>query len=344
MRKTKAGLISFLILFIMFFAMSTRGIASLDQSFPIFKDKVYLENFIKHEVEHINGRIGIYIKHIESGEIISLRDNETFQLASVFKIPVLFTLFKQIYEGKLSLDDRIILSHGMKTYGSGLLSSMKSGLNLSIHDLALLMMANSDNTATDILFQIITRESIMSFTKELGLKSTIIDYDTRALILDYLGLDPNKSLTIPELDHLPESVWSDHVRMERQAAFEKSFHNTSTPREIAFLLEKCVNGEIINKETSNKILEIMKHHTGAEIILRYLPMTTEIARKGGSLARSGENTVLNDVGVIWLPDNAGVLIICLFGNELKEMHFELKDKLGRIARAAYDYFLNTQNK
>ena len=232
----------------------------------------------------------------------------------------------------------------MKTYGSGLLSSMKSGLNLSIHDLALLMMANSDNTATDILFQIITRESIMSYTKELGLKSTIIDYDTRALILDYLGLDPNKRLTIPELDHLPESFWIDHVRIERQAAFDKSVHNTSTPREIAFLLEKCVHGEIINKETSNEILETMKHHTGAEIILRYLPITTEIARKGGSLARFGENTVLNDLGVIWLPNNAGILIICLFGNELKEVHYELKDKLGRIARAAYDYFLHMQNK
>lgn len=333
-----------LLLILLCFLLVTPLSADEKTNFPVFKSNSELESFIKGQVEKINGRVGIYIKHLESNQVISLRENEYFQLASVFKIPVLITLFKQVYDGKLSLDDRVILNERMKTYGSGLLTAMKPGLNLTIHDLALLMMALSDNTATDIIFQIIGQESIMNYMKELGLKDTIIDYDTRALILDYLGLDPNNRLTIAELNHLPESVWTDKIRLERQRAFEKSNHNTSTPREIAFLLEKCVKGEIINKEISKEILDIMKHHTGAELILRYLPMSTEIARKGGSLARYGENTVLNDAGVVWLPDNAGTMIICIFGNDLKEIHYELKDKFGRIARAAYDYFIISRKK
>jgi beta-lactamase class A len=344
MMKKTAKISGVALLVLLSFLIATPTMAGDEKEFPIFHSKNELEGFIKNHIENINGRVGVYIKHLESNQVISFREDETFQLASVFKIPVLITLFKQIYDGKLSPDDRIILTERMKTYGSGLLSSMKPGLNLTIHDLALLMMAISDNTATDILFQIVGQESIMNYMKELGLKNTTIDYDTRALILDYLGLDPSNRLTIAELNHLPESFWTEKARLERQKAFEKSNHNTSTPKEIALLLEKCIKGEIINKEISEEILGIMKHHTGAELILRYLPMSTEIARKGGSLAKNGENTVLNDAGVIWLPSNAGTMIICMFGNDLREIHYELKDKLGRIARAAYDYFVNLRRK
>ncbi|RLE02726.1 MAG: hypothetical protein DRJ11_06305 [Candidatus Aminicenantes bacterium] len=289
--------------------------------------------------QEIKGKVGVYVKHIESGETIGYNENERFQLASVFKIPLLLTLFKQIHLGKISLDDRLVLRTKDKTFGSGLLSSMKPGLNLSINDLQLLMMAKSDNTATDILYEIVTPQAINEYMKELGLKSTKIDYNTRQLILAYLGLDPNKPLTIAELEMVPPSFWSDKKTHKRQRQFDQSDHDTSTPYEIGLLLEKCVKGEIINKEISDQIVETMKHHTGAELITRYLPFGVTIARKGGSLARYGNYTVLNDSGIVWLPYKAGTLVICIFCNELNEVHYELKDKMGRIARAAFDYFV-----
>jgi len=313
-------------------------------SFPVPRTRADLERILNEQVGAIKGRVGVYIKHVESGESVAIRDGERFQLASVFKIPVLMTLHKQIHLGKVSLDDRIMFEEKMKTYGSGLMTAMKPGLNLSIQDLQLLMMARSDNTATDILFHLVTPEAIAATMAELGLTDTTIDYDTRELILAYLGLDPGKRLTIVELDQLPASVWTDKGRLAAEKDFGASIHNTSTPREIGLLLEKCVKGEFVDRETSDRILDTMKSHTGAELILRYLPMATEIARKGGSLARAGENTVLLDTGVIWLPNKAGTLVICLFGNDLREVHYELKHKMGTMARAAYDYFLEKNKK
>ena len=176
-------------------------------------------------------------------------------------------------------------------------------------------------------------------------RTPTIDYDTRAA---HPGLSsasiPAKRLTVAELDLLPASTWTDKDRLAAEKAFETSTHNTSTPREIGLLLEKCVKGEFVDRETSDRVLETMKSHTGAELILRYLPMDTAIARKGGSLARDGENTVLLDSGVVWLPENAGTLVICLFGNGLREVHYELKHKMGLMARAAYDYFLEKNKK
>jgi beta-lactamase class A len=303
-----------------------------------------LESAVRAGAASIKGVTGVYMKHVESGESVGLNENRRFQLASVFKIPVLLTLYKQIHLGKISLDDRINFEQRMKTFGSGLMSSMKPGLNISVQDLQLLMMARSDNTATDLLYEMVTPEAIQTYMKELGLKDTTIDLDTRGLILAYLGLDPANRMTPAELGLLPESVWTDPGRLARQKAFETSTHNTSTPAEIGLLLEKCVKGEIVDRATSDQVLETMKQHTGAELILRFLPFSTEIARKGGSLAKDGEDTVLLDSAVIWLPSGAGHLVMCVWGNDLNEIHYELKHKMGLIARAGYDYFLAKNKK
>lgn len=325
------------------------GLASLPLSAQQFsfqtpRSRADLERILKTQAGEVRGRIGVLVKHVESGETFGLREDERFQLASVFKIPVLLTLYKQISLGRISLDDRINFEERMKTFGSGLMASMKPGLNISVQDLQLLMMARSDNTATDILFRLVTEQAIAATMAELGLVSTTVDYDTRQLILAYLGLDPGKPLTPAELAAVPEPVWADKSRLAAEKAFETSIHNTSTPREIALLLEKCVRGEFIDRATSDRVLETMKSHTGAELILRYLPFGTEIARKGGSLARNGEDTVLLDAAVVWLPGKAGTLIICLFGNDLHEIHYEIKHKMGVMARAAYDYFLEKNKK
>jgi len=315
-----------------------------DFQFKAPKSKAELEQVVKDQIDKIRGTTGVYIKHVESGESLGFDENRRFQLASVFKIPVLLTLYRQIHLGKISLDDRINFEERMKALGSGLMVSMKPGLNISVQDLQLLMMARSDNTATDILFQMVTPQAISDYMSELGLKNTTIDYDSHQVILAFLGLDPSKRLTVAELGQVPASFWTSKECLDKQKTFESSQHNTSTPLEIGLLLEKCVKGEIVDRGTSDQILETMKNHTGAELILRYLPYLTEIARKGGSLVRSGENTVLLDSAVIWLPEKAGHLIICLWGNDLKEVHYEIKHKMGVIARAAYDYFLEKNKK
>lgn len=336
--RRQAAVLAFLVL------AAAGGLAAQDMSFPVPRTRAELEQALHAQAAKVKGRIGVFIKHVESGETVGLGEGERFQLASVFKIPVLMTLHKQIHLGRVSLDDRILFEERMKTYGSGLMTAMKPGLQISIQDLQLLMMAKSDNTATDILFGLVTPEAIAATITELGLKDTTVDYDTRRLILAYLGLDPAKRLTIAELDQLPASVWADPARQAAMKAFDASSHNTSTPKDIGFLLEKCVKGEFVDRETSDRVLETMKHHTGAELILRYLPDSTDVARKGGSLGRSGENSVLLDSAVIWLPEKAGTLIICLFGNDLQEVHYEIKHKMGLMARAAYDYFLAKNRK
>ena len=307
--------------------------------FPAPKSRADMERALTAEAAKVRGRLGLYVRHVESGETFGIREAERFQLASVFKIPVLMTLHRLVHLGRISLDDRVPFAERMKTYGSGLMADMRPGLNIAVQDLQLLMMARSDNTATDILFDLVTPGAIAETIAGLGLKDTTVDYDTRALILAYLGLDPSRRLTIAELGQLPASVWADPKRQAAAKAFGASRHNTSTPRDIAAMLEACVKGAFVDRATSDRVLETMKSHTGAELILRYLPEGTAVARKGGSLAGDKGDTVLNDCAVLWLPDGAGTLIVCFLANDLREVHYEIKHKMGLMARAAYDYFL-----
>ncbi len=326
------------------FAGLARQAAPADPAFKVPGSKAELEGIVRAQAASVKGTLGVYIKHVESGDWVGVNESRRFQLASVFKVPLLLALYREADLGHVSLDDRIVLEDRMKTYGSGLLADMAPGLNLTVHDLAVLMMARSDNTATDILFNLVTPGAISAYMAELGLKSTTVDMSTRQLILAYLGLDSAKPLTIRELGKLPPSTWAGPEVLERQKTFAASDHNTSTPLEIGLLLEKCLKGEVVDRAASDAIIDILKVHTGAEVILRYLPMETPIARKGGSLERDGENTVFNDSGIVWLPGRAGRLVICLFGNDLREVHYELKHKMGVIARAAYDYYLSRAGK
>ena len=302
-----------------------------------------LQRLIGEEAGKIEGNVGVYIIHVESGESIALNADTQFQLASVFKIPVLVTLFKLIDEGHYSLDDRIVLSERMKTFGSGLLADMKSGLNPSINDLQLLMMAVSDNTATDILFEMVGAERISEYMAELGLTQTVIDLDTHRLILGYLGLGMNERLTRQQLNRTPLEYWMSKERRERLTRFDGEVHDASTPREIGMLLEKLVKGEIVDRETSDVIISTLRHHTGARLITRFLPFGVSVARKGGSLARDGRETVLNDGGIVFLPRGEH-LVICVFGNDLRSPWYEFEEAAGYISRYAYDYFTSTSAK
>lgn len=297
-----------------------------------------LQKLVARYAEQVPGRTGVYLLHVESGREVMVNGDVQFQLASVCKVPLLVTLYKQIDEGKYSLDDRVVLTQAMKTYGSGLLTVMRPGLNLTINDLQLLMMAVSDNTATDILFEMVGAPAIATYMRELGLTRTIIDLDTRALILGYLGLDMRQRLTIAQLDRVPAEVWGSEARRAAATAFDNTPHNWSTPREIGMIWAKLVRGEIVDRATSDTILATLRHHTGARLITRYLPFGVGAARKGGSLGRDGVGAVLLDSGVVFLPGDAGHLVVCVFGNDLSAEPYEFEIAAGLITRAGFDFF------
>ena len=115
------------------------------------KRNLELEKRLKAALAGSAGDWGVSVKHVERNEVAGINSDQEFQMASVFKIPVLVELFYQVSEGKISLDERVEWTNPERYFGSGVLVSLTPGLRPTIGDLATLMIIISDNAATDYL-------------------------------------------------------------------------------------------------------------------------------------------------------------------------------------------------
>ncbi|HEX9245628.1 MAG TPA: serine hydrolase [bacterium] len=115
--------------------------------------------------------MGVYVRAATTGEETALNADRPFQMASVFKIPILAELLSQAHAGRRSLDDRVILTNEMKAPGSGVLKELSAGTPLTVRDLATLMIIVSDNTATDILLGLVTKEAVNARLSVCGLNA-----------------------------------------------------------------------------------------------------------------------------------------------------------------------------
>ncbi len=109
--------------------------------------------------KEFEGTIGIAVKNLGTGEEAIVNGDIIFPLASVFKIPVIATLYRQVDAGNISLDANIEMTDYSRVPGSGVLKELSSGLEMTVRDYRTLMMMISDNTATDMVVDLLGKES-----------------------------------------------------------------------------------------------------------------------------------------------------------------------------------------
>jgi beta-lactamase class A len=90
----------------------------------------------------------------------------------MIKIMVLYELVRQCARGQALMWERITLRKQDKTLGSGLLADFDEGANLTLRDLAVMMMAISDNTATNMLIDRLGKRAINDACREAGMRDT----------------------------------------------------------------------------------------------------------------------------------------------------------------------------
>ncbi len=203
---------------------------------------------IKFIADTSNGVIGVAVKNLETGETFLINENLVFPQGSAIKIPVLIEVLKQANEGKFKLTNKIKIEKGHQVGGSGVLKEFGDGLSeLSIYDLCVLMITVSDNTATNILIDLVGMENVNKTLEKLGFKNTKLQR-----------------------------------KMIRPDASARGEENLSTPFEAMKFMEMLYKGEIINKEISNQALEILKKDKEGNL-RKYLPANVQIANKPGGI-------------------------------------------------------------
>ena len=134
-----------------------------------------LERVFQAYSQKVTAKLGIGFRDLDTGEELYVNGDEPFPAASTFKVPLLITLFDQVNRGVLSLDDMYTLRDDDKAIGSGVLSTLTSGVGLPLRDYATLMMIVSDNTATDVIYNLLGRDNISDMIERMNLKNTRCD-------------------------------------------------------------------------------------------------------------------------------------------------------------------------
>lgn len=122
-----------------------------------------------------SGSLALAARNLATGEEILVDADRTFPTASVFKIPVMIEVFRQAETGALALDERIALRADDVVRGSGVLRDLAPGLAPTVHDLTMLMIIVSDNTATNMLIDRVGGpKSVNRTMRDLGLTATVV--------------------------------------------------------------------------------------------------------------------------------------------------------------------------
>jgi len=221
------------------------------------------------------GTVMLYAKNLRTGREFALGADTKVRTASTIKLPILCALESLIAAGKVRWDERIVLQPDDKVTGSGVLGNLADGTDLTVRNLAILMIIVSDNTATNLILDRITADAVNDYLDSVNLPLTRSNRKVRG---------DGAKLKEP-------TGWSRAGLIEEN---KKYGLGVTTSREMVRLLELLEQGKVVNAAVSKDIVDIMKMQHEREGIARHAPDDLEIASKHGSL-----DALRSDVGIVY---------------------------------------------
>ena len=135
-----------------------------------------LDNAIARVVSGFSGDLAFAARNLKTGETIEVNADTVFPTASVIKLAVLIEVFRQAAEARIDIQQRVTLNEDEIVRGSGILKELGAGLNPTVYDLATLMVVLSDNTATNMLIDLVGGVEAVNRTmhNRLGLRTIVL--------------------------------------------------------------------------------------------------------------------------------------------------------------------------
>jgi beta-lactamase class A len=237
-----------------------------------------------------------------------------YPTASVFKLAIMVEAFAQASEGHLSLDDRHELERSDQLGGTGVLGDLNAGLRLTVHDLVTLMIIASDNTATNMLLDLVggvdpVNQRIRGFVGRPDfVVHTKIDFDA-------IGMDARR---------LAEA----------------------TPRAVAALLSQLARGTLVDERSSAQMFAIMSRQLYLDQFPRYFDYNRSRKELGLSedfkvACKTGVFPgVRTDAGIVDTP--AGRFVYCSMTDGSKDLTDAVESEgsitNGRLGRLLLEYW------
>jgi beta-lactamase class A len=243
-----------------------------------------LDEKLKPLISAFKGKVSLFAKNLDTGETYALNADERVRTASTIKIAVMIEAFALVTEGKIKWTDEVVLTKEKKVSGSGILAELSDGLHLTLRDAVNLMMILSDNTATNLVLDVLTTDAVNARMESLGFKNIKIMRKVGSGGESTAGKDPEN---------------------------KKYGLGMATPREMVLVMEKLERGEIISPAVSKEMIELMKREQGRNAIGRSL-WNVPMASKYGALDR-----LRSAVGILYT--SKGKIAMAISCDEMPEV-------------------------
>lgn len=197
--------------------------------------------------KRLDGVLGLSVKDLKTGTTFEVRPDEVFPQASSIKLAVLYELYRQAGDGKINLA-QVTRPPMPRVKGGGVLQELGDNVSVTWRDLAVMMVAWSDNEATNLL-------------------------------INRVGLAAVNSRLEDELDF-------DHTRLRRKMmdleAASRGDENVGTPSEMRRLVEAIYAGKGLSPALAADIRAVLAVAKDSPFRVP-LPETITVMDKPGSL-------------------------------------------------------------
>ncbi|MEF3280297.1 MAG: class A beta-lactamase-related serine hydrolase [Elusimicrobiota bacterium] len=250
---------------------------------------------LRNLCDNYKAHVGVYLKDLKTQKTWEYNADRLFRSASLIKLPIMIAVMNKVEEKQISLDTELTITDKDRMDGSGSLKWAREGTTLSLLEIIYRMITDSDNTATKLLIDYFGIEYFKSAFRQMGLAYTNITLE---------GM----------------SLTSGRVAKE----------NYTTPREMAYLLEKIYRKEMVSKSMSEMMLDILKRNRSRSRIRKGVPLSWQVGHKTGLLRKS-----CSDVGIVFSPHSDYILAILL---DDVPSYRSGKEFIAKIARVTSEFY------
>ena len=205
-----------------------------------------LEPKLKMLANRTPGLVAISVADANGLDAISINGDDNLPAASVIKVAVMVEVMRQVALGKFTLKREVTLYPQDRDCGYGELCDREAGLRYSVRNLTRIMIANSDNTATNMLIRLVGREHINETMAGLGLSQTWVG--------DSIHVDTSR------------------IRSLRTSA-----------NDMMRLLSMIAGRRLVNAQASDAMLAFLAAQRHNSYLPKPLPKGTIVAHKTGTL-------------------------------------------------------------
>lgn len=255
-----------------------------------------MTNQLASVAAHHPGRVAIYLRDLRGNRSWSYHPDDLFPSASLIKVPVMASVFSKIQAGELSLNDRLTLRRRTRMGGSGSLKWRPDGSKFKVSELLLHMISESDNTAT-------------------------------AMLLEEMGIGYAQQ-TFPKIGLLYTGIYPEGMSIKGGRV---THENYTTAREMTMMMEKIYKGQMVDKDSSRLMLDILLYPKAtASRLAKGLPRGWQIAHKTGLLRQA-----CHDSAIIFTPYGDYAVTVLTGQNR---SYTEAKDFISRLGRITFKHY------